>query len=163
MSSRGGRGLVYRIDHRRNAASSCRRSGVILRSRTFRSGWLHPPSIPTGSRCDHARRRPPAMTARPSPQRTDGGSVMEKATSSSSELATTTIGAELEVSRIGYGAMQLTGDQVWGDYPDRDGAIALLRASSRAASRSSTPPTCMARTATRSSSTTRCIPTLTSS
>jgi aryl-alcohol dehydrogenase-like predicted oxidoreductase len=41
---------------------------------------------------------------------------------------TITIGGELTVGRIGYGAMQLTGEQVWGDYPDRAGAIALLRA-----------------------------------
>ena len=33
----------------------------------------------------------------------------------------------LVVGRVGYGAMQLTGPQVWGEYPDRDGAIALLR------------------------------------
>jgi pyridoxine 4-dehydrogenase len=48
-------------------------------------------------------------------------------TSTGSDLATITIGDDLEVSRIGYGAMQLTGDQVWGEYSDRDGAIALLR------------------------------------
>lgn len=41
---------------------------------------------------------------------------------------TITIGDELRVGRIGFGAMQLTGDQVWGDYPDREGGIALLRA-----------------------------------
>jgi pyridoxine 4-dehydrogenase len=29
--------------------------------------------------------------------------------------------------RIGYGAMRLTGTDLWGDYPDRDAAIALLR------------------------------------
>jgi aryl-alcohol dehydrogenase-like predicted oxidoreductase len=38
-----------------------------------------------------------------------------------------TIGGDLTVGRIGYGAMQLTGDQVWGDYPDHDGGIELLR------------------------------------
>jgi pyridoxine 4-dehydrogenase len=52
---------------------------------------------------------------------------MTSATSSNPELATITIGADLNVSRIGYGAMQLTGDHVWGEYPDRDGAITLLR------------------------------------
>lgn len=52
---------------------------------------------------------------------------MTSTTSSDPELATITIGADLDVSRIGYGAMQLTGDQVWGEYRDRDGAIALLR------------------------------------
>ncbi|MGY5051551.1 aldo/keto reductase [Streptomyces sp. 900105755] len=41
--------------------------------------------------------------------------------------STLTLGGELTVGRIGYGAMQLTGKQVWGDYPDRAGAIALLR------------------------------------
>jgi pyridoxine 4-dehydrogenase len=29
-----------------------------------------------------------------------------------------TIGGELTVGRIGYGAMQLTGPKVWGEYPD---------------------------------------------
>jgi aryl-alcohol dehydrogenase-like predicted oxidoreductase len=37
------------------------------------------------------------------------------------------IGGDLEVGRIGYGAMRLTGPNLWGDYPDRDGGIALLR------------------------------------
>ena len=40
---------------------------------------------------------------------------------------TVTIGGDLTVNRLGYGAMQLTGKQVWGEYPDRDGAIDLLR------------------------------------
>src|SRR6202790_1611635 len=40
---------------------------------------------------------------------------------------TVTIGGHLSVGRIGYSAMQLTGDQVWGEYPDHDGGIALLR------------------------------------
>jgi aryl-alcohol dehydrogenase-like predicted oxidoreductase len=37
------------------------------------------------------------------------------------------IGGDLEVGRIGYGAMRLTGPNLWGDYPDREGGIALLR------------------------------------
>jgi aryl-alcohol dehydrogenase-like predicted oxidoreductase len=41
---------------------------------------------------------------------------------------TLALGGEMTVGRIGYGAMQLTGKQVWGDYPDRAGAVALLRA-----------------------------------
>jgi aryl-alcohol dehydrogenase-like predicted oxidoreductase len=40
---------------------------------------------------------------------------------------TLTIGGDLTVGRIGFGAMRLTGDQVWGDYPDRDAGVALLR------------------------------------
>jgi hypothetical protein len=38
-----------------------------------------------------------------------------------------TIGGDLRVNRIGYGAMKLTGDQVWGPYPDHDHAILVLR------------------------------------
>jgi pyridoxine 4-dehydrogenase len=38
-----------------------------------------------------------------------------------------TIGGDLRVNRIGYGAMKLTGDQVWGSYPDHDHAISVLR------------------------------------
>ena len=34
---------------------------------------------------------------------------------------TVTIGGDLTVGNIGYGAMQLTGPKVWGDYPDHDG------------------------------------------
>jgi aryl-alcohol dehydrogenase-like predicted oxidoreductase len=47
--------------------------------------------------------------------------------STSSAPGTITIGGELTVGRIGFGAMRLTGDQVWGEYPDHDGGIALLR------------------------------------
>jgi aryl-alcohol dehydrogenase-like predicted oxidoreductase len=38
-----------------------------------------------------------------------------------------TIGGDLTVNRIGYGAMKLTGDQVWGPYPDHDHAVRVLR------------------------------------
>jgi aryl-alcohol dehydrogenase-like predicted oxidoreductase len=40
---------------------------------------------------------------------------------------TVTIGSDLTVGAIGYGAMQLTGPKVWGEYPDHDKGIALLR------------------------------------
>jgi aryl-alcohol dehydrogenase-like predicted oxidoreductase len=40
---------------------------------------------------------------------------------------TITIGDDITVDRIGFGAMQLTGPQVWGEYPDHDDGIALLR------------------------------------
>jgi aryl-alcohol dehydrogenase-like predicted oxidoreductase len=42
-------------------------------------------------------------------------------------IDTVTIGGDLTVGRVGFGAMRLTGDQVWGDYPDRDAGVALLR------------------------------------
>ena len=37
------------------------------------------------------------------------------------------IGGDLEVRRLGYGAMRITGDGIWGDPPDHDRAIAVLR------------------------------------
>jgi pyridoxine 4-dehydrogenase len=40
---------------------------------------------------------------------------------------TVTIGGDLTVERIGFGAMRLTGEKVWGEYPDRAGGIALLQ------------------------------------
>jgi pyridoxine 4-dehydrogenase len=40
---------------------------------------------------------------------------------------TVTIGGDLVVGNIGYGAMQLTGPRVWGEYPDHDSGVALLR------------------------------------
>jgi aryl-alcohol dehydrogenase-like predicted oxidoreductase len=41
--------------------------------------------------------------------------------------ATITLGGDLQVGRIGYGAMRLTGPNLWGEYADHDGGIALLR------------------------------------
>jgi pyridoxine 4-dehydrogenase len=37
------------------------------------------------------------------------------------------IGGDLEVHRLGYGAMRITGDGVWGPPPDHDRAIAVLK------------------------------------
>jgi pyridoxine 4-dehydrogenase len=37
------------------------------------------------------------------------------------------LGDGLRVNRVGYGAMKLTGDQVWGPYPDRERAVSVLR------------------------------------
>ena len=37
------------------------------------------------------------------------------------------IGGDLPVVRLGYGTMQLTGDGVWGEPEDRDGALRVLR------------------------------------
>src|SRR3954471_17250774 len=38
-----------------------------------------------------------------------------------------TIGGDLAVNRLGFGAMRITGDGVWGPPADHDGAIAVLR------------------------------------
>ncbi len=40
---------------------------------------------------------------------------------------TITIGGDLTVNRLGFGAMRITGAGIWGDPPDRDVAIAVLR------------------------------------
>jgi pyridoxine 4-dehydrogenase len=40
---------------------------------------------------------------------------------------TFTLGGDLTVNRMGFGAMRLTGPGVWGDPPDREAAVAVLR------------------------------------
>jgi aryl-alcohol dehydrogenase-like predicted oxidoreductase len=37
------------------------------------------------------------------------------------------IGGDLEIHRLGYGAMRITGEGIWGPPPDRDRALAVLR------------------------------------
>ncbi|KAJ8135740.1 hypothetical protein OY671_011047, partial [Metschnikowia pulcherrima] len=37
------------------------------------------------------------------------------------------IGGELEISRLGFGAMRLTGPGIWGQPTDREAALATLR------------------------------------
>lgn len=41
--------------------------------------------------------------------------------------ATFSVGGDIEINRLGYGGMQLTGKGVWGDAPDRPNAIKVLR------------------------------------
>jgi pyridoxine 4-dehydrogenase len=38
-----------------------------------------------------------------------------------------TLGGDLTVRRLGYGAMRITGPGIWGEPPDRDAALAVLR------------------------------------
>ena len=38
-----------------------------------------------------------------------------------------TLGGELTVNRLGYGAMRITGDGIWGPPKDKQGALAVLR------------------------------------
>ena len=57
-----------------------------------------------------------------------------------------TLGGDMTVRRLGYGAMRITGEGIWGEPEDRDGAIAVLRRPSSWTSTSSTPPTPTART-----------------
>ena len=46
---------------------------------------------------------------------------------SNTSRPTVTIGHDLTVGSIGFGAMQLTGPKVWGAYPDHEKGVALLR------------------------------------
>jgi pyridoxine 4-dehydrogenase len=48
-------------------------------------------------------------------------------TSTAAASGTYKLGGDLEVNRLGYGTMQLTGDGVWGEPGDHDEAIAVLR------------------------------------
>ncbi|MGB2838674.1 MAG: aldo/keto reductase [Actinomycetes bacterium] len=48
-------------------------------------------------------------------------------TSTGQPPSTFTIGGDLPVHRLGYGAMQITGEGIWGAPADYDGALAVLR------------------------------------
>ena len=53
--------------------------------------------------------------------------VLVMSESLASAAGTLTLGSDLVVTRLGYGAMRLTGSGMWGEYPDRAGGIALLK------------------------------------
>jgi aryl-alcohol dehydrogenase-like predicted oxidoreductase len=38
-----------------------------------------------------------------------------------------TLGGDMTVRRLGFGAMRITGEGIWGEPPDRDGAIGVVR------------------------------------
>ena len=44
-----------------------------------------------------------------------------------SAAGTVSVGGEFEVNRLGFGAMRITGEGVWGPPQDHDGALAVLR------------------------------------
>ena len=46
---------------------------------------------------------------------------------SAAHAGTIALGGDLTVARLGFGAMRITGDGIWGDPPDRDRAKATLR------------------------------------
>src|SRR3954464_1569632 len=48
-------------------------------------------------------------------------------TATATSSGTFKIGGDLEVTRLGYGAMRITGEGIWGPPPDHDTAIAVLR------------------------------------
>jgi aryl-alcohol dehydrogenase-like predicted oxidoreductase len=49
------------------------------------------------------------------------------ATPSAADAGTMQIGGDLTVNRLGFGAMRITGPGIWGDPPDHDQAVAVLR------------------------------------
>src|SRR5712692_1286442 len=49
------------------------------------------------------------------------------ATLSAASSGTVSLGGELTINRLGFGAMRLTGDGIWGPPKDRAAAIAVLR------------------------------------
>ena len=52
---------------------------------------------------------------------------IKKTSPSAASAGTVTLGDQLTVNRLGFGAMRLTGDGIWGAPKDRAGAIAVLR------------------------------------
>jgi pyridoxine 4-dehydrogenase len=52
---------------------------------------------------------------------------MAQSTTSAANAGTITIGGDLTVNRLGYGAMRVTGTGIWGSPPDRDLALYVLR------------------------------------
>lgn len=52
---------------------------------------------------------------------------MSQMTLSAAAAGTFTIGGDLKVNRLGYGAMRITGDGIWGEPKDKAGALATLR------------------------------------
>jgi pyridoxine 4-dehydrogenase len=52
---------------------------------------------------------------------------MHSATSGASAAGTLTLAGKLEVRRLGFGAMRITGEGIWGPPADREGARAVLR------------------------------------
>ncbi len=51
----------------------------------------------------------------------------DTSTTTAAAAGTVLLGGDLPVTRMGYGAMRLTGEGVWGEPADRDRALAVLR------------------------------------
>jgi pyridoxine 4-dehydrogenase len=53
--------------------------------------------------------------------------MVEAQSTPAAAAGTLELGGDLEVSRMGFGAMRITGEGIWGDPPDPEGAKAVLR------------------------------------
>ncbi len=69
---------------------------------------------------------------------------------SAAAAGTFTLGGDLTVNRLGYGAMRITGKGIWGPPADKAAASPPSAAPSNSASTSSTPPTPTAPTSPKS-------------
>jgi pyridoxine 4-dehydrogenase len=56
-----------------------------------------------------------------------GGEDMNRKELSASQAGQVSLGKEIAVNRLGFGAMRLTGEGIWGPPKDRAGAVAVLR------------------------------------
>jgi pyridoxine 4-dehydrogenase len=56
-----------------------------------------------------------------------GGETMNKKELSASQAGKVLLGKEISVNRLGFGAMRLTGEGIWGPPKDRASAVAVLR------------------------------------
>src|SRR6266478_6154300 len=56
-----------------------------------------------------------------------GATKMPTQTLSAAAAGTISLGGELTVNRLGYGAMRITGEGIWGPPKDRAAALAVLR------------------------------------
>src|SRR5437870_12685719 len=68
-----------------------------------------------------------AMSAGAAGVLTGGLSKIVAATSTSKSEETFSLGGDLLVNRLGFGAMRLTGEGIWGWPPDRENAKKVLR------------------------------------
>jgi pyridoxine 4-dehydrogenase len=59
--------------------------------------------------------------------RTEERDVQETTSKPAAAAGTFAIGGELRVNRLGFGAMRITGEGIWGEPPDRDEALRVLR------------------------------------
>ncbi|MEA2142964.1 MAG: pyridoxine 4-dehydrogenase, partial [Solirubrobacteraceae bacterium] len=57
----------------------------------------------------------------------DGAAESAGPTSPAAAAGELTLGGDLTVRRLGYGAMRITGEGIWGEPADREGTLALLR------------------------------------
>jgi pyridoxine 4-dehydrogenase len=64
------------------------------------------------------------VAAAPNPNGAAGSAQLAAPAAAAGEL---TLGGDLTVRRLGYGAMRITGEGIWGDPTNREGALTLLR------------------------------------